>query len=54
MNYIRGAKDGSRKPLLAAALICLFVYAGTLLRSPMQQLVGWNDAINHYQARKLR
>lgn len=25
MNYIRGAKDGSRKPLLAAALICLFV-----------------------------
>ena len=53
MNYIRGAKDGSRKPLLAAVLICLFVYAGTLLEiPPMQQLVGWNDAIKDYQARK--
>lgn len=53
MNYIRGAKEGSRKPLLAAALICLFVYAGTLLEiPPMQQLVGWNDAIKDYQARK--
>ena len=53
MNYIRGAGGGSRKPLLAAALICLFVYAGTLLEiPPMQQLVGWNDAIKDYQARK--
>lgn len=53
MNYIRGAGGGSRKPLLAAALICLFVYAGTLLEiPPMQQLVSWNDAIKDYRARK--
>lgn len=55
-NYCKAAFDAQRRnprPLLVSLLICLFVYAGTLLNvPPMRQLVSWNDAIKDYQAAK--